>query len=193
MKDFYAILKVQHGPLRQAMLSAGIKTPKELATLAKVNPTSVYNILNFKISPLNLQTGKWKKTALLICRFLGFSTEELFPSHLQKIVATNKFDTFASANNLPSAEEPRFLLPSESMDSEELKELFRKSLEHLSPRQRYIINARFFEDKTSAQIAKELKCSQSNVNNQELAAIRHMRHPSIMRKYLKEAHVFIES
>lgn len=193
MKDFYAILKIQHGPLRQAMQSAGVKSPVELARLVKVSPGNVYDLLNFDASPINQKTGKWREVVLKICHFLGFSPEELFPEHLRKVIATNRFETFTSGNSLPATEEPKQLCPYNQIDQEELKEMIDNALDCLNPKQHYVLTERYLNGKTCNEIGKKLKCTGGNISATEAAALRRLRHPKVLRGPLREAGRFLES
>lgn len=193
MKDFYAILKIQHGPLRQAMQSAGIKSPMELARLVEVSPANIYDLLNFDVSPINQRTGKWRDVVLKICHFLGFSPEELFPEHLHKVIATNRFETFASGTSLPATEETKQLEPSSRIDQEELGEMLRNALEYINPKQNYILTEKYLNGKTCKEISKKLKCTRGNVSSQEHIALRRLRRYAVMNGPLKEAGCFLES
>ena len=194
MKDFYAILKVQHGPLRQAMQSAGVKTPVELARLVGVSMRQVYDLLNFKEKPLNQKTGEWRDVVLKICHFLGYSPEELFPEHLHKVIATNRFDTFASGTPLPATEEPKQLEPYSQIDQAELSAMLNNALNTLTEKQKYVLTERYLNGRTFTSIAESLKQGIETIRNTEKRALRRLRHPSVMRDlHLREAGCFLES
>ncbi len=194
MKDFYAILKIQHGPLRQAMQSAGIKSPIELARLAGIGPSSVYNLLNFKEPPLNPKNGQWRDSVLKICHFLGFSPEELFPEHLRKVIASTRFETFASGTSLPATEEPKQLEPYSQIDQAELATMLGKALDTLNHRQKYVLTERYLNGKTLSEIAVKMSVGPERIRQIEAKALRRLRCPDVMNHGpLREAGCFLES
>lgn len=194
MKDFYAILKIQHGPLRQAMQSAGIKSPMDLARLVEVSPANIYDLLNFDASPINQKTGKWREVVLKVCYFLGFSPEELFPEHLHKVIATNRFETFASGTSLPATEEQKQLQPSSRIDQEELTAMIGKALDELgNPKQKMVLTERYLHGRTIQDIANQMKIGKERVRQIEQKALRRCRHPRIIDGPLREAGCFLES
>ena len=193
MNDFYATLKIQHGPLRHAIQAAGFSTPIELAKTMGMNPTLIYGLLNFKHKPINPKTGKWRDNVLKICRFLGFSPEELFPEHLQRVVATNRFETFASASSLPSAEPPPDQLPPyEAIDQQEMREMINKALGTLSESEQEVLKLSFIEGLTDSQIARARRVGHGRIGQIKAKALRKLRHPTRLRM-LNEAHLLIES
>ncbi len=194
MNDFYATLKIQHGPLRHAIQAAGFSTPIELAKTMGMNPTLIYGLLNFKQKPLNPKNGKWRDSVLKVCSFLGFSPEELFPEHLQRVVATNRFETFASASSLPSAEPPPAQLPPyEAIDQAEIRKLIDGAISTLSENHQAVLKARFFEGKTLDELSAKWKITRQSVANRERSALLALNRPAVLREYLKEAHLLIES
>ena len=52
------------------------------------------------------------------------------------------------------------------------------AMEHLDPRERYIIKLRFFEGKTQMEVAEQIQISQAQVSRLEKNALR------VMRQYL---------
>lgn len=193
MKDFYATLKIQHGPLRHAIQAAGFKTPGEMAKVMGLSPTNIYDLLNFKHKPINPKTGRWRDNVLKICSFLGFSPAELFPEHLQRIVATNRFETFVSAASLPSAEPPTEQLPPyEAIDKQEIRRMIDEALSTLSESEQEVLRLSFIDGETDIQIAKLKKVGCKRIGQIKAKALRKLRHPTRMRM-LNEAHLLIEA
>ena len=50
-----------------------------------------------------------------------------------------------------------------------------EAIKKLSPRERYILNMRFFEGKTQMEVAKEISISQAQVSRLEKNALKYMR------------------
>ena len=50
-----------------------------------------------------------------------------------------------------------------------------EAMKKLSPRERYILNMRFFEGKTQMEVAKEISISQAQVSRREKNALKYMR------------------
>lgn len=181
MKDYYATIKIQNGRLKSAMQSEGIKTASELSKVSGVSFSQVLNLLNFKSSPrLKKQVG-WKETTKKICEALNQIPEDIFPDHLEKEIVTNKISLFVNEAQLRGQYQSQ-IQPNEEIEEIEMVKAVEDVLETLRPRERKIIEDRFWGDKTCEEISKDFNISRSRVHQMEQKALRKLRYISRSKK-----------
>ena len=160
---------------------------RDLAEKIGISTYNYYALESCKVSPVNKQTSKWKKSVIQISEFYFCEPEELFPEEIQKIQETKiekKLD-FDDIPFLQSQIEPLLLSPYEKMEENEKIVAIRKVLATgLTKRQEQILKYRFYENLTLKEIGDKLGVSRERIRTIESQALRRLRHPSRAR-YLK--------
>jgi len=181
--DYHATLKVTNGRLHKAMTDCGYRNVARLSKASGVSLNSIHGLMNFKISPLN-KKGEWRKPVCTLCKFLGYSPEDIFPEHLLHTVESNSVaklidaEALQASNNLLNAPKD----PYESIKREEdLKEL-EDVLNTLSPPEQRILRGWFFEEKTFDELGKEEGFTKQRSKQIAKDGLRRMRHPSRLRR-----------
>jgi RNA polymerase sigma factor (sigma-70 family) len=137
--DFYAILKVQNGRIRQAMEDVGVSTASELARRAGQGATAVGRLLNFKISPRRPTDGQWRRVTIDVCDALMVDPADIFPDHLTVTMDSNQIAGYVERGQIPHADHRKLPSPVEAAVAGELKEKIGKALETLTFREAEII------------------------------------------------------
>jgi RNA polymerase sigma factor (sigma-70 family) len=187
MKDYYATLKIQQGRLKAAMQSAGIKTASELARKSGTNNHLIGKLLNFKMSPVTSK-GKWRQTTVKICQVLGEEPDSLFPEHLRHEIPTNQISSFVEHAQLAGSNVQQ-LNPAQEYEHVETEQIIDEVLDTLSEREKSILKARFWDDKSQDQIGKEYNITGAAIQRAEVLALRKLRHPTRLER-LKEVCAF---
>jgi RNA polymerase sigma factor (sigma-70 family) len=187
-KDYYAILKVQHGPLRAAMQRHGIENARKLSMTSGVSECVVGRLLNFKMSPKRPIDGDWRKSALKLSEFFQMSPSELFPEHLQREIPTNKISNFVEQSQLTGCyynHAPEQLTPAEELERKEDEAVMNEMLGYLSDDHQYVLKSRFWDEKTYRSTGRELGVCGQAIKLRERRALKKLRHPVILSKLVE--------
>jgi len=65
--------------------------------------------------------------------------------------------------------------PDANLDRVEMRDVLRRAMEHLTPRERSIMAMRFYDEMSQSEIAKRLGISQMHVSRLQRAALDHLR------------------
>ena len=65
--------------------------------------------------------------------------------------------------------------PDPNLDRVEMRDVLRRAMEHLTPRERSIMAMRFYDEMSQSEIAKKLGISQMHVSRLQRAALEHLR------------------
>lgn len=188
MSDYFATLRVQHGPLKAALEKSGMKSFAELARRSGVHYQNIIDMVNFRSSPRR-KYGQFKKTSLRISNALGVLPEHLFPVHLDHPSKKNTVSTFVEHYQLAGQDVP-MLGPAEAFDTSEALRLLQKEMDRLLPREKSVLEKRFFENKTHREIGSELGIGGQRVQQIEAKALRRLRHPSRVHNLVEAGGVF---
>ena len=185
MIDYYAILKLQQGRLKAAMLVMGITTATELSKRSGVGMGTIGKLLNFRMSPRQ-KNGQWRSVTLAVSRTLGSEPSDLFPEHLDHEIATNAITGYVEQSQLAGVER-RQLTPAEDIIEDELLDTVQEVLDTLTEQEQGVIRSRFWERKMLDVVGREQGVSRSRIRQIEAKALRKLRHPHRMNK-LAEAY-----
>ena len=177
MNDYYAILKVQQGRIRAAMHAMEIKTAAELSRRTGISQPHLGRLLNFKMSPYDKKTGRWKKTVLKVSEVLCVTPEELFPEHLQHEVLTNEIAAFVEQAQLGSLGTTQ-LGPCEVMEEDETRNVVEAVLATLSERERDVLHERFWDKCAYQKMGVQHNLTAERMRQIENRALRKLRHPA---------------
>ena len=177
MKDYRVEVKVKNNYLFNLMQSYGLSNAAELSRASGVAQTAIGKILNLK-APALTKTGKETATAQTLCDFFSCSVYDLFPpQHINDPLQTNSGAIEANMAELTSSN----LLaggtdPLQIVSDGDAVDLVAAAVGKLTGTEQTIVNARFGlngeEEKTLAQIGKELNISSDRVRQIEQKALR---------------------
>lgn len=179
MKDFYATIKIQHGPIREAMLELGIKSANELARRAGKHATGVGRLLNFKDSP-RLYNGELTAIAKAVCEALHAEPAYLFPKHLDVELPCNTISAFADHAQLAGLT-PRQLSPAEECEREDSENVLNKVLSTLTEREEMVIKETLLNCQSVEAVAVRLGVTRARIYQIQQAALRKLCSPGRKR------------
>ena len=193
-----AITKFKQGDLCNALQKAGW-TQTELAKRTGIHVTRIGEYCNLKAKPNTEQANKIQKafgavdvfvdvSAIWPAEFVGVKktitiqqTQEidvhLLQSRPHELHDTCKPDIEFVRNKLSVALNLAFL---------KNKEWLGCGIDRLSDREKYVIDQRFFKQKTLSQVSQNLPVGPARILQIEKRALRKLRHPERM-KYINEA------
>mgnify|MGYP003665420296 FL=1 len=177
MKDYRVEVKVKNNYLFRLMESYGLSSAAELSRASGVAQTAIGKILNLK-APALTKTGKETATAQTLCDFFTCSVYDLFPpQHINDPLQINSGAIEANMAELTSSN----LLaggtdPLQIVSDGDAVDLVAAAVGTLTNTEQTVVNARFGlngeEEKTLAQIGKELDISNQRVRQIEKKALR---------------------
>ena len=179
MKDFYATIKIQHGPIREAMQEMGIVSANELAKRAGKHATSIGRLLNFKDSPRYVN-GELTPVAKAVCEALHADPAYLFPRHLDFTLPANALSAFADRARL-SGIAPKQLSPAEECERNDSEEVLDGILSTLSEREEEVMRAVMLDQRSVRDVAKDMNVTAQRILQIKHAAIRKLSFPSRKR------------
>lgn len=195
MKDTFNV-GVKHSifnnELRKRRLSLGL-SQKELSQASGVTITAVGNLETFRRMPS-------EKEATQICRVLDTDISTVFPEWLKLFKpkrTTVVTEHLVTEVQLTSGILNQYLLEDgqdqidkveEDIMNEELKEVIKRQLSSLTPRESKILTMRFGLDgsnpKTLEEVGNQFGVTRERIRGIESKAIRRLKHPT-RSKYLK--------
>ena len=177
MKDYRVEVKVKNNYLFKLMESYGLSNAAELSRASGVAQTAIGGVLNLKVPALT-KKGEATATAQTLCDFFTCSVYDLFPpQHINDPLQINSGAIEANMAELTSSN----LLaggtdPLQIASDGDAADLVAAAVGKLTNREQTIVNARFGlngeEEKTLAQVGKELNISNQRVRQIEQKALR---------------------
>lgn len=184
MKDFYATIKIQHGPVREVMGQLGITSAAELARRCNKSPTAIGTLLNFKISP-RTESGELTSLAAAVCKTLNAEPEYLFPKHLDFEIETNTISAFVDRAQFAGLV-PRQLSPAEECEQADTEQVVDNVLSTLKPNEGRVIKELYFNRRTETDVAEDMNVSRSRVNTLKRTGLSKLRYSAAKRDILRE-------
>lgn len=166
------------------MRQHGIENAAQLARRARLSPTNVGAVLNFKIEPMT-KDGTWRHSVLKIADVFGCLPEEMFSAEqLTLSVESNTRDyllTHKEVMQLASARVDPGRIEKE-IECEQIAAVVRTALdEGVSPYERRVLELRFglngTEEVSLQQAAELLGLSRERIRQIEARALRKLRNP----------------
>lgn len=170
-----AVTRYKHGELFAALKRAGW-TQAELGRRAGLHIGRVGEIINLNRRPL-------QKEADAIQRALGEGGEYIdvldqWPEAFEIKRGTRKEETGdIPMESLLSCREAMMLPMPDHFDYNGIHEKLDLAMSTLAPKEKHVIEQRFYENKTHAGIAAEMKTHPGYVRTLENKALRKLRHP----------------
>ena len=180
--DYKLTLKVQNANLYRAIKEAGYKNVSDFAKTEKINATEIYNLMNFKISPVK-SDGSFRSFVHTICEALGNLPEDLFSEDQMFMqVESNKIESFADKDEVMELAGRC----TESLESSffrgELSHYICKAMAGLTEREKRLLDFRFglngCDESTLEETGKNFGISAGRARQIEAKALRKLRHPS---------------
>lgn len=176
MSDYYATLKIQNGRLKKAMEDAGIKSINQLSKACGSHPTQIGRIFNFKESPKK-KNGEWRICVQKLCALVNCDPTDIFPDEMIQVMPTNKIGSYIEQAQLSGMRERQQLNPHEHIENMDKREALIAIIDTLTPREAEIIKARFWDDRTLADIASDHNVTRERIRQIEDKALNKLRHP----------------
>ena len=179
MSDYRVTIKVRNGRLLRAINNAGYQSIPKFCEACGVCYSRVNGLLNMTESPLD-RSGNVRPFVESIMEFLCEPFEVLFSEAQCQALETNKTERDVSAEQvfaLMSNEAPCMY---EQIETDDRKALLAEALDQLTPREKRVLELRFFENMTLQRSADALGVSSREYVRQiEAVALRKMRHPKL--------------
>jgi RNA polymerase sigma factor (sigma-70 family) len=175
-KDYVVQIKVKNGPLLRAIRAAGYSTVAAFARTAGVDQMLVGKFLNFRATPVDKVTGRWKSTFLKVATALRMLPEDLVPpQHLTEALKKNTSEAELSAEEIFAIMQPRETDPEKILDREEKVRLFERAYSELPSRQQEILARRYAlfggDVESQKSVARDLGVSDTFISDSETRAI----------------------
>jgi hypothetical protein len=177
MKDYRVEVKVKNNYLFRLMESYGLRNAAELSRASGLAQTAIGGVLNLKVPALT-KKGEATATAQTLCDFFTCSVYDLFPpQHINDPLQINSGAIEANMAELTSSN----LLaggtdPLQIVSDGDAVDLVAAAVGTLTNREQTVVNARFGlngeEEKTLAQVGKELNISNQRVRQIEQKALK---------------------
>jgi RNA polymerase sigma factor (sigma-70 family) len=185
--DYRVTVKVRNNRILKAIEEVGGQPGAKWCEENGLRYVTVNNLINMTASPV-LEDMSLTKTARDLCDVVNklpedlWSTEQLYP--LEKNFSEIEMSkSQLSALMQDSMETPQL---GHELEEEERNSVLESVLASLSEQEQEIIKARFFDDKSLSDIAKEKDVGTHRIRQIEAIAIRKLRHP-------KRSHVLLEA
>ena len=174
--------RLKNGRLMRAREQSGFPTIAALARATGIPQSTISALETLRESPINATTKEWRAVAINIAELFGYSCDELWPEEIFEVRERALMLEIASvqSNNTECMEETVARL--------ELSEHMSAVLKRLTPRERTVIEQRFFQDKTldaiscpAATTGKMRIMAKENARQVEAKALRKLRHPRLSK------------
>ncbi|MBO5302632.1 MAG: FliA/WhiG family RNA polymerase sigma factor [Lachnospiraceae bacterium] len=134
--------------------------------------------LDEAIKQIEMRTGK-TATDEEVAKEIGISDDELlnWQSQLKvtNIVSLNEYVEQGSEPVMDARNNSHFVQPEERIQENELKQVLQETLEHLTEKERKVIELYYFEELTLKEISKVLEVSESRISQLHTKALLKMR------------------
>lgn len=178
VKDYKLQIKIKNGPLLELIRQKGFKSVNAFARAIGVFPAAIGKYVNLQLPPMSIKRG-WHKTVIKMSKVLDTPPELLFPEqHITKALAKNSFEANVSLEDIQQLT-GKLLTdgPEVLMLKEERILKVKECMECLSPREKSIIEDRFYDTKpqTLEELGKKYNVSRERIRQIEQKAIRKMK------------------
>ncbi len=185
LKDVRVEIKVRNNLLLSAMEARGISSLGQLARMVGPGSYSALCAMAAMKRPARLKNGEWRKLALQVANVLQCMPEDLFsePQQWDKL-EKNRAKAEISFAEIQQLAAPRGSVstPEVQLVATELRNQIHKALASLTPREEFVIRARFgFVDGTEhtfEQIGARLGFGIERARQIEAKALRKLMHPA---------------
>ena len=184
MSDYAVEIKIKNGRVLRLMRLAGLNTVADLSRLSGVSQTTIGQVINLKISPMNNLTGTWKLVVSKLSDALNCMPDDMFSARQRtSFMASNKRSIEMSEAEVDLLMDSReqALLPDDAVFATECKDRLGAILDDvLTPRQAVVVKSRFGFDpegeKTLDELCAALGVSRERVRQIEIVAMRKLNY-----------------
>lgn len=175
--EYLVKVTIRNNLILRQMKKLGIKTQTELAKRAGLPPTTVGNLIGMKRRPLHALSGEWLDTAFALSAALHMEPEELW-TEKQRGMALD-----SNSREVSMSEDAVMQLASgDKLEHNVIaSKLVADALTTLKPRERDVIQARFFDGDTLEEIGNQQGVTREVIRQVEARALRKLKHPSRSR------------
>ena len=168
MSDFNIQVKVRNGRLLRA-IRAKYGTAAEMSRKSGVDAQHISDFVNFRRSPI-LQNGNWSNYAFDVSSALHCEPEDLWPEQLVRIaIKRNTSEIDASVEQI-AVDGPERM----NLIQDDVRRFIREC--NLSPRDKFVLEQRFFESQTLIELGKAMDISGPRVRQIERKALMSIKH-----------------
>lgn len=181
MKDYKVTVKVRNNRILKAIEEAGGAVGSKWCLKHGLYYVGVNNLINMTSSPIH-KNGELTELASKLCEVLNkspfdlWSEEQLVP--LEK--NTSEFEMSGEQVQQLLSHEPDYYLQNfdENLDLQDLRKTLEKAFEKLTPREKQILQERFYKERTLSEIGADYDVTKERIREIEAKALRKLRHPS---------------
>ncbi len=180
-REYRLEIKVKNNLILEKIEQCGFPSIPKFCKLYSISYSRLLDIIAMKLSPLTAD-GDFRPIVYKLCEVLLCSPEDLFTeTQMNAEISTNKrtikVNEAEMKFHLESYNEARTI--EEDYRIEKLPDAMEKALLTLSPKERIVIKARIYEEKTLDEVACMIgDVSRQRVRQIEMKALRRLRHSS---------------
>lgn len=175
MSEYRLVIRVKNNMLQSLMESKGIESQSELARAIGACSRSISEVANLKVGAFNAD-GEPSSVTKKLCSFFGCLPEDIYPREVLTVgIPSNVVERIVSSKEVAKYLQQTETDPAFQLENTIDSEFIRQQIDRLRPRWQHVIRARYFEDKTLAEIGRELGVTQARVRQMEMEALRKMR------------------
>jgi RNA polymerase sigma factor (sigma-70 family) len=164
--------KLKNNLIYRRIMGAGYSSVNEFCRINGLQPSAIGELINLRKKPIT-KTGAWRSDTKRMADALGVEPEDLFTEQQKQTELPSNVAMVQLPESLLIAATNPDLLAS----NEEMKRQVVDALSHLGKRERRVLELKYFSDKTSVEIGRDMGVSGQRVRDIEMAAIRKLRHP----------------
>lgn len=163
-------IKVKNNLILRRIESLGYKSISEFCRQNDLHATVICSIISFTRSPI-LDTGDWSSMVYDLSSALRCEPEDLFTEKQKRIIAKKRTAevcvTEQELQRIPSRDDLHV--------SAQNKEQVANLLKFLPPREKEVIEKRYFQDMTLDEVGNDIRVTRERVRQIEAKALRRIR------------------
>lgn len=175
------IARIKHGDLREAIRKRGW-TQKQAAEFLGMRPDSFWTMINLRWIPKKISLELERK----LLELTGKSPKELWPDAIRRGAFLSRPKIHEVTREIPehlleSVASEQLLLPSaeECYAADEIRGVLFETLAKLAPRERLVLERRYFDSKTLKEIGAEVGVGVERARQLIIEALRRIRYSPV--------------
>ena len=183
-EEYLVKVTIRNNLILRRMKQLGIKSQSELAKRSGLSQITVSELIRMKRRPVHVISGEWLDVAFALSSALQAEPEELW-TQTQRGMALE-----SNSREVGMSEEAVMQLASgDDLERRVLSsKVLNEAMETLTPRERDVLQRRFFKEETCAAIAEDYGTGSQRINQIEHKALRKLKHPShsrVLRSFIE--------
>ena len=176
MSDYRLIIRVKNNLLHTLMQEKGIETQAELARVAGLTAVTIGEIANLKVGAFNAD-GRPSKATEKLCAYFGCLPEDIYPPEVLHVgIPSNVIERIVSSEEVTRYLKQSEIDPALQLENMVDSEFIKQQLNRLTPRQRQVIELRFYQGKTFEEVGRDLGITGWRASQIQADAIRKLQH-----------------